>query len=65
LLARGAPVSVDDLVAATGRSLAEVQGVLGDLADLETDDQGTIVGYGLTLVPTAHRFEVAGRLLYT
>ncbi|MDA8356067.1 MAG: organomercurial lyase MerB [Actinomycetota bacterium] len=65
LLARGAPVSVDDLVAATGRSVIEVQGALGDLADLETDDQGRIVGYGLTLVPTAHRFEVAGTLLYT
>ena len=65
LLARGAPVGVDDLVAATGRSVTEVREVLGDLADLETDDQGTIVGYGLTLVPTAHRFEVAGTPLYT
>ena len=65
LLARGAPVSVDHLVAATGRSVIEVQGALGDLADLETDDQGRIVGYGLTLVPTAHRFEVAGTPLYT
>ena len=65
MLARGAPVSVDDLVATTGRSLAEVRGVLANLADLETDDQARIVGYGLTCVPTAHRFEVAGRLLYT
>jgi alkylmercury lyase len=52
-------------VAATGRSFAEVRGVLGTLADLETDDYGRIVGYGLTCVPTVHRFEVNGRLLYT
>lgn len=65
LLAHGGPVRIDDLVAATGRSLAEVRGVLGTLADLETDDQGRIVGYGLTCVPTVHRFEVNGRLLYT
>lgn len=64
MLARGAPVSVDDLVVATGRSATEIRGVLGDLADLETDDQARIVGYGLTLVPTAHRFEVGDRLLY-
>jgi alkylmercury lyase len=65
LLAHGGPVSIDDLVAATGRSFAEVRGVLGTLADLETDDYGRIVGYGLTCVPTVHRFEVNGRLLYT
>ncbi|MDA8063091.1 MAG: organomercurial lyase MerB [Actinomycetota bacterium] len=65
LLARGAPVSIDDLVAATGRPLAEVREVLTGLADLETDDQGRIVGYGLTCVPTVHRLEVNGRLLYT
>jgi len=55
------PASIDDLVAATGRSFAEVRGVLGTLADLETDDQGRIAGYGLTCVPTVHRFEVNGR----
>ena len=65
LLARGAPVSVDDLVTATGHPLAEVRELLAGLADVETDDQGRIVGYGLTCVPTVHRFEVNGRLLYT
>lgn len=65
MLARGGPVGIDDLVAATGRPFAELRGVLGTLADLETDDQGRIVGYGLTCVPTAHRFAVGGRQLYT
>ena len=65
MLARCAPVSIDDLVAVTGRSLTEVREVIASLADLETDDQGRIVGYGLTLVPTAHLFEIGGKLLYT
>nr|WP_246308954.1 organomercurial lyase MerB [Kineosphaera limosa] len=33
--------------------------------DTEYDDQGRIVGQGLTLRPTAHRFTVAGEELYT
>lgn len=39
--------------------------MLADLPDLETDVQGHIVGSGLTLRPTPHRFTIDGRQLYT
>ncbi len=35
------------------------------MPDTEYDDQGRIVGQGLSLVPTPHRFTVAGEELYT
>ncbi len=65
LLARGEPVTVGDLAAATSRSQAEVERALAARPDTEFDEQGRIVGYGLTLRPTPHRFEVDGRALYT
>jgi alkylmercury lyase len=65
LLARGEPVSVGDLTAATGLSATEVDAMLADLPDLETDEQGRVVGSGLTQRATPHRFTVAGRQLYT
>ena len=39
--------------------------MLACLADLEVDHRGNVVGWGLTLIPTSHRFQVHGRLLYT
>ncbi|HEX2286444.1 MAG TPA: organomercurial lyase, partial [Mycobacterium sp.] len=60
LLARGGPVTVDEL----GVDAAELAGAPAG-KDIEYDDQQRIVGWGLTLVPTPHRFIVDGRLLYT
>lgn len=65
LLARAAPVSVDDLTAATGLPAGEVRQALANLPDIETDEQGRVVGSGLTLRPTPHRFTVEGHQLYT
>jgi alkylmercury lyase len=65
LLARGEPVSEDDLTAATGLSSTEVHAMLAELPDLETDEQGRIVGSGLTLRATPHRFTIDGHQLYT
>lgn len=64
-LACCAPVTPDDLAAATGRSVEEVRAGLGALADTEYDEQGRIVGHGITLNPTPHVFEVGGHRLYT
>jgi alkylmercury lyase len=62
LLARGTPVTVDELAAAAGVSdVIEAPGT----ADIEYDDEHRIVGWGLTLVPTPHTFVVDGRVLYT
>jgi alkylmercury lyase len=64
-LARGRPVTVDDLARVTGRSAAEARDGLAGLSDTEYDEQGRVVGHGITLRPTPHRFTVDGRRLYT
>lgn len=64
LLVEGDPVTVEQLAAAAGRTLEEVRRGLDAVPDTEYDDQGRIVGQGLSLVPTPHR-SVAGEELYT
>jgi alkylmercury lyase len=65
LLVDGDPVTVEQLAAAAGRTLEEVRRGLAAVPDTEYDDQGRIIGQGLTLRPTPHRFTVAGEELYT
>jgi alkylmercury lyase len=65
LLAAGDPVAVDALAAAAGLPVDEVTLRLAAVPDTEYDEQGRIIGQGLTLRPTRHRFTVAGRQLYT
>jgi alkylmercury lyase len=65
LLAEGKPVSVSQLAQAVGRSPGEVARTLACCTDLEVDGQNNILGMGLSLNPTAHRFEVNGHSLYT
>lgn len=65
LLAQGRPVAAADLTGASGRSEPEVPQALLRQGDLETDEHGRVVGYGLTLRPTPHGFEVDDRRLYT
>ncbi|MQA03853.1 MAG: organomercurial lyase MerB [Streptosporangiales bacterium] len=65
LLARGAPVALDDLATAAGRPPAEVRQAVAGWPDTEYDHAGRIIGYGITLPPTPHRFTVAGHPLYT
>ena len=65
LLAEGNPVEIDDLAAVTGRSVDDVREALATVPDTEYDDDGRIVGQGLTLRPTRHQFAVDGKQLYT
>ncbi len=65
LLAEGEPVSIGALAAAAGMPLDDVKQRLAAVPDTEYDEQGRIVGHGLTLRPTRHRFTVAGEELYT
>ncbi|GAC1543880.1 MAG: organomercurial lyase MerB [Herpetosiphon sp.] len=65
LLAAGAPVSLDALAATTGRDRSAVLYALADVPSIEFDVNGNVVGAGLTLTPTPHRFVVDGRTLYT
>lgn len=65
LLVAGEPVTVDDLATATGLTVDDVRARLAASPDTEYDDQDRIIGQGLTLRPTRHRFTVAGEELYT
>lgn len=64
MLAEGEPVTFEDIASATNKPVEEVRKVLQTLPSVEFDEQGRVVGYGLTLVPTPHRFEVDGKQLY-
>lgn len=65
LLASGKPVAVAEIARATGRTAAEVRAALATWTDTEYDAHGRIVGYGITLHPTPHRFRVDGIELHT
>ena len=64
LLAMGAPVSTAQLADAAGVEVAELTSAPA-AKDIEYDDEGRIVGWGLTLIPTPHAFLVDGHQLYT
>jgi alkylmercury lyase len=64
LLADGEPVALEQLAAAAGWSVEDVEAALGAQTSAERDDQGRLVGLALTLRPTTHRFTVDGRTLF-
>jgi alkylmercury lyase len=65
LLANGDPVTIAELAAAAEQASDVVQRAVAGWNDTEYDPQGRIVGWGLTLRPTPHRFNVDGKHLYT
>jgi alkylmercury lyase len=64
LLARGKPASVEEIAAAVGKSPEEVRATLDRFSSAEWDEQGRVVGLGLTLQLTPHRLELEGRTLF-
>jgi alkylmercury lyase len=64
LLVQGRPVAPALLAARLHRDLDEVLEILRAHPELEYDEQGNLVGSGLTLVPTAHQFQVEQRTLF-
>jgi alkylmercury lyase len=64
LLARGKPASPEEIAAASGKSPEEVRAALDQFPSAEWDEQGRVVGAGLTLRPTPHRLELEGRTLF-
>lgn len=64
-LARGRPVTINELARVTDRSAAQVRDGLAGLSDTEYDSTGAVVGHGITLRETPHRFIVDGQVLYT
>ncbi|MDX3204690.1 organomercurial lyase MerB [Streptomyces antibioticus] len=65
LLAEGRPVTTGGLATATGRPEDEIRQALVAMPDTEYDADGRIIGAGLTLNPTPHRYETGGHTLYT
>jgi len=64
LLVQGQPVAPALLAARLHRDLDEVIEILRAHPELEYDEQGNLVGSGLTLVPTAHQFQVGQCTLF-
>lgn len=65
LLSAGQPVTAEQLASATGRFAARIRASLPKMPSIELDAQGRVVGMGITLNPTPHRFEVDGTTVYT
>ncbi|MGH2874299.1 MAG: organomercurial lyase MerB [Solirubrobacteraceae bacterium] len=63
-LALGEPVELARIAAGAGLTLSEVGELLRG-SPAEFDEAGRLIGFGLTLSPTAHRFHIDGRDLYT
>jgi alkylmercury lyase len=64
LLAHGRPVTLADLTGAAGVEVDDLRNAPAG-QDIEYDDQHRIIGWGLTLNPTAHSYTVEGQRLYT
>src|SRR5258707_10171983 len=64
LLVRGNSVAPELLVSLLHRELDEVRSILRAHPELEYDEQGKLVGSGLTLVPTVHQLQVEQRTLF-
>ena len=64
LLADGQPVSIEQLARALHIPPEQLGAKLLRCGDVEFDAAGAIVGAGLSLTPTAHRFVIRGRQLF-
>ncbi len=65
LLMRGEPITLEEIETSSRLALETVRESLKAWKDTEYDDEGRLVGLGLTLRPTEHRFLIEGRELYT
>ena len=65
LLSNGHPVSLEQLATALERPSEEVTEILRQFEDIVSDEDGRIVGAGLSLLPTPYRFKVNGHVLFT
>ncbi len=61
----GQPLAPAPLASRLQMSQEQVVAHLARLPDTEFDKDGNIVGWGITLVPTQHRFRVQGHALFT
>lgn len=64
LLAVGEPLSLDRLAAESSWSLQDVEAAVRSHPGVDWDDQGRLLGIGLTLRQTPHRFTFDGRTVF-
>src|SRR5260370_24656986 len=62
-VSRGKPLTRVELGARLQLDQDELERRLRQLPDTEFDKKGNILGWGVTLIPTPHRFERAGKPL--
>lgn len=60
LLAEGQPVVLDRLASASSLTVEDVEAALRRQPGTDWDERGRLVGFGLTLRPTPHRFTFDG-----
>lgn len=66
LLANGQPVSPEQIASALRVTRDEATAALREhCPEAELDDAGNVIGFGLTMTPTPHRFQIDGRTLFT
>jgi len=65
LIARGRPVDLAELATESGQPTTDLERMLKAQPGTEWDDEGRLVGFGLSLRPTAHRYLLGGQTLYT
>lgn len=64
LVAEGEPVPLDRLADVAGLPLDQVEARLRAQPGVDWDDDGRLLGFGLTQRPTQHRFVLGDRVLY-
>ena len=64
-VSKGKPLSKATLATTLEISQHELEHRLARLPDTEFDHEGTIVGWGVTLIPTRHRFQMNRKVLFT
>lgn len=64
LLAEGRPVSRDQLATASSLPVHDLDAFFRQQPGTDWDDQGRLLGFGLTLKPTPHRFTFEGRSVF-
>ncbi|WP_158089868.1 organomercurial lyase MerB [Mycobacterium kyorinense] len=65
LVAEGRPVALERLATVSGVPVAEIDSWLRAQPGTDWDDDGRLLGFGLTQRPTRHRYIVDGRGLFT
>jgi len=64
LLAEGKPLSLERLAAESSWTLQDVEAAVRRHPGVDWDDRGRLLGIGLTLCQTPHRFTFDGRTVF-